>query len=223
MHHRSFLFIKGHLSFTWVNSIHARKAWMWACMYIRGWYSQCLWACSPYVCVRLPVESSITTLHRECSSRKWKKEKRIPRSKRWGRLKERVRGKGESQVGNWWCNCWLLVSSYLGFSGLLSGLARFPISVSLLEWAEPGNPYAFFYFLLVCLTCLLSLFLSFHCALIPWTVFLSSSVFLSLSSDRRHAESSGLERAAGEGESAASRGSKVSLQQDRVGWGGKHA
>lgn len=118
----------------------------------------CLWVSSLYVRVRPPVESSITTTHREWSSRKWKEEKRIPRSKRWERLKERVRAEGESQVGNWWCNCWLLVSSYLGFSGLLSGHAHFPISVSLLEWAKPGNPYAFFYFPLVCLTLLLSLF-----------------------------------------------------------------
>lgn len=140
------------------------------------------------------------------------------------RLKERARKEGESQVGNWWRNCWLLVGSYLGSSGLLSGRAGFflaPQSLSLcLGVDQIWHPYIFLCVFPV--PCIFNLsFFSF--------IFLPSYYYGLIPLDIRPSRESDImqravdwKRATGEGGSEASRGSKVSLQQDRGGWGGKH-
>lgn len=146
--------------------------------------------------------------------------------KDWKR--ERARGGGESQPGNWWSNCWLLLGSYLGCSGLLSARAGFQISLGL---DQTWQPVPFFLF-----------FLPLHSPSQSLFGFLSLSLsFISFLSWTRPIErisvsppppippfwqpditqrAAGWKRAAGEVGVAASRGSEVSLQQDkgRVSW-----
>ncbi len=142
-----------------------------------------------------------------------------------------MREKGESQVGNWWCNCWRLVSSYLGFSGLLSGRAGFFLAFQSLSLSRSGQTWQPVYFSLffpsrqplyssqsLSFSSLIS-FLSYYWGLIPLSMFLFFSFHPSFQTVRHHAESSGLEKSSRRGGSAASRRSKVCLQQDRAGEG----
>lgn len=138
----------------------------------------------------------------------------------------------DSLVWNWWCNCWLLVGSYLGSSGPVSGRAGFFLTLQSLSqslgvhqiWQSIYLSLFFpFVFLPICLSSLLSPF----CHIIEESSHWAARVFsffLPLPALHRgsHAESSGLEESSRrrEGGSAASQGSKVSLQQDRGGWGG---
>lgn len=138
------------------------------------------------------------------------------------KIEKRVREEGESQVGNCWCNCWLLVGSYLGSSGLLSGRAGFFLTLQSLSLGvdQIWHPYIFSIFSSPCILPNLSFFsfisfLSYYCGLIPSDI----PLFRETDVMQRAVD---WKRAAEEGGSEASQGSKVSLQWGRGGWGGKH-
>lgn len=97
---------------------------------------------------------------------------------------------GESQVGNWWRNCWLLVALILVSQGCcLDELASFSLSNLCLSLGvdKPGNPYtvcqfpppspALFSSQSLSFSSFIS-FLSYYCGRIPLSRFLS---FFSLS------------------------------------------